>query len=513
MPLSRLTVPIRAAVAVALVAVLLADIGAAQDDPAPQTPGQPTASFQRPFQVPIEGVIDRWNLETFKRRTADALAAGADLIVVPIDTPGGELQAAFDFGNHVFNELRPKARVVFYIKNQAFSAGALIALSGHEIVMGPGGTIGDCQPIFMVADGIKEGPEKIQSPIRAVFRKYAEANHYPVALAESMVSKQLAVLRLTLEDGSTVYLRADDYESWTDEEKNRVKARKTVVKEGELLTMTASEALAFGFARTIVKSEEELGRLYGIDGFAPAVLEPTWSEEMVRQVQAWNFLFILIGLLCLYLEFKTPGFGFFGGVGVIAFGVYFFFGYMTGLSNYWEIALCLVGLALIGVEIFVLPGFGVAGVLGLGCLMVGLFAGGIPDEFIVPTMPYQQEIFEAALLRFSGTVAAVIVLAIVITRFLPDIPVFNRLILKTAVATPHAEAVPGRAARRTELVVGAGGTALTPLRPTGTARVGGTRVDVVTRGEFIDRGAALRVIRTTGNRIVVTEVADAEEQA
>jgi len=471
------------------------------------SPEEAPPPYKTPYLIPLEEEIDDWNFTTFKRRVDQALEAGADLIVVPLDTPGGELHAAFNFGKYIFNKVRPRARVAFYITNHALSAGALIALSGHEIVMGPGGTIGDCQPIFLSTEGIKEGPEKIQSPLRATFRKYARANDYPEALAESMVTKELEILQVIQKDDKTVYVRADKYESWTEEQKKNVKSKEVVVKEGELLTMTTREAVEFGFARAEVHSLKELGLLFGLEDFDRKVkrLEPSWSEDMVKAVQAWNILFVLIGLLCLYLEFKTPGFGFFGIAGIVAFAVYFFFGYLTGLSNYWEIALCLVGVILIGLEIFVVPGTGFTGILGIVCVLVGLFAGGLPNEFIIPRFPYQQVIFQEMLIKFSIALGTVLVLAYAISKYLPDIPVFNKLILTAASGPPHSEAVPGRLAAEQTVTLDSLGTALTALRPTGTARFGPTRVDVVTQGEFLEKNTPLRVIQTSGYRIVVVE--------
>jgi len=321
-----------------------------------------------------------------------------------------------------------------------------------------------------------------------------------------MVSKEIEVLRLAMEDDRTIYVRADDYEQWSEEEKSKVKSRKIVVKKDELLTMTAREAERYGFARAVVDSMDELGLLLGFEKLTAPSLEPTWSEKMVKAVQAWNILLVLIGLLCLYLEFKTPGFGFFGITGIIAFAVYFFFGYLTGLSDYWEIALCLVGLVLIGLEIFVVPGFGVPGLLGIGCILVGLFAGGLPNEFFLPSVPYQQEIFETALLKFALAVAGVIVLAILLGRYLPDIPILNRFILAASAEAPYAEAIPGRESASAEVVVGSRGEALTPLSPTGTARFGSTRMDVVTQGEFIERGTPVRVIRTDEELMIAKSV-------
>ena len=492
------------ALAVALGGLILCAPGTPAQAASPEKDPPP---YKTPYLIPLEDVIDDWNFTTFKRRVDQALKAGADLIVVPIDTPGGELNAAFNFGNYIFNKVRPRARVAFYITNHALSAGALIALSGHEIVMGPGGTIGDCQPIFLSTEGIKEGPEKIQSPLRATFRKYARANGYPEALAESMVSKELEILQVNQKDGKTVYIRADDFKDWTEEEKKNVTSRKVVVKEGQLLTMTTGEAVEFGFARAEVNTLMELGLLFGLEEFDRKAkrLEPSWSEDMVKAVQAWNVLFILVGLLCLYLEFKTAGFGFFGIAGIVAFAVYFFFGYLTGLSDYWEIALCLVGVILIALEIFVVPGTGFTGILGIVCVLVGLFTGGLPNEFIIPRFPYQQALFQEMLIRFSIALGSVLVLAYAISKYLPSIPVFNRLVLTAASGPPHSEAVPGRLAASQDISLDSRGKALTPLRPTGTARFGPTRVDVVTQGEFLEKNTPLRVIRTSGYRIVVVE--------
>lgn len=466
-------------------------------------------AFAKPYSVPITGEINGWNFTTFKRRCESALERGADLLLVPIDTPGGELGAAFNFGDYIFTSLRPRARVVFYITNQALSAGALISLAGHEIVMGPGGTIGDCQPIFMGAGGITEGPEKIQSPIRAVFRKYADANGYPRALAESMVSPDIEVLRVEREDGAVSYVRRSDFDGWSEDEQAAVKSQRVAVKKGELLTMTATEAHRFGFAKAIVESDEQLGQHLGVPSFAPAKIVPTWSENMVRSVQGYNVLLVLIGLVCLYLEFKTPGFGFFGIAGAAAFLVYFAIGHLNGLSEYWEIAITIVGLLLIAVEIFIIPGFGIPGVLGIGCVLVGLFAGGLPGGVseIVPTMPWQKAAFDSLLWRFAAAIGGAMVIAVVISRFLPDLPVLNRLVLVPQQDGPHAEAVPA-ATDDVGVAVEENGIAHTPLRPAGTARFGGRRLDVVTRGEFIDAGTPVRIVKIDGRRILVAATSE-----
>lgn len=465
--------------------------------------GASERTYRRPYLLPVEGVIDEWAYATFRRRAEAALAAGADLVVVALDTPGGELNAAFKFSRYLFNDLRPRTHLVFYVEHQALSAGALLALTGHEIVMGPGATLGDCEPILLGPGGMAEGPEKIQSPLRARFRQYAAANGYPVALAESMVTKELEVLRLRLRDGSVRYERRDRYESWPAADKQKVVHTEVVVPKGELLTLAAKEARDYGFARAVVPSLDALGELYGVRPFRPTVLRPTWSEELVHAVESVSFLLILLGLLCLYLEFKTPGFGFFGIVGLVCLALYFFVGYLSGLSDYWEIALCVVGLVLIGLEIFVLPGFGLPGILGLLCLLVGLFAAGLPD-FILPRTPWEVPLFERALLRFSLAVAGVLVLAVLLSRYLPSLPGLRRLVLATPSSPPHSQAIPPPSARA-PVAVGARGVALTPLRPAGTARFGTARVSVVTRGEFVERGRPVRVIRIQANEVVVAE--------
>lgn len=496
----------RCAVAIVFAAIA-ATLPAQQDAPDTTTPARAgDDGFRKAISVPIEGEINDWNLTTFKRRAEDAIAAGADLLVVPLDTPGGELGAAFKFGDYVFNDLRPRVHVVFYVTRMALSAGALIALSGNRIYMGPGGTIGDCQPILMGAGGITEGPEKIQSPIRAVFRKYAEANGYPLALAESMVSPGIEVIAVEADGAPIEYVRRKDFDGWSEERKEALTSQRIVVAEGELLTMTAGEAVRYGFAAAIVRDDAELGMHLGFEQYAPEQIAPTWSEELVRDVQAYNMLWILLGLLCLYLEFKTPGFGFFGISGIVAFAIYFFIGHLSGLSEYWEIAIAGVGVLLIGLEIFVVPGFGIPGALGIGCVLVGLFAGAIPGDLgnVLPSEPWETDAFEATLWRFFLVVLGATGIAVVLARFLPNIPVLNRLVLTAPDGDATTRTVQPQ--RGIDLPAGTTGTALTPLRPAGAASFDGARFDVVTRGEFVESQAPVVVVRVEGNRIVVREV-------
>ncbi len=490
---------------VALFSVASTGVGQEPTSDAGPPAGAKDDRFRKAIAVPVTGEINDWNLTTFKRRAEDAIAAGADLLVVPLDTPGGELGAAFKFGDYVFNDLRPRVHVAFHVTRMALSAGALIALSGNQIYMGPGGTIGDCQPILMGAGGITEGPEKIQSPIRAVFRKYAEANGYPLALAESMVSPGIEVLAIEADGAPIQYVRRKDFDDWSDERKAGIARKRVVVAEGELLTMTAGEATRYGFAAAVVQDDAELGMHLGFDRFEPTEIAPTWSETLVRDIQAYSMLWILLGLLCLYLEFKTPGFGFFGISGIAAFSVYFFIGYLSGLSEYWEIAIAGVGVLLIGLEIFVVPGFGIPGALGIGCVLVGLFAGAIPGDLgnVVPTTPWETETFEAALWKFALAVLGATGIAIAIARFLPNIPLLNRLVLTVPEADVATRTVQPQ--RGVTLAPGAAGVALTALRPAGAATLDGTRFDVVTRGEFVEAETPIEVVRVEGNRIVVRE--------
>ncbi len=218
-----------------------------------QETGRPTV-----IVVPVSGEVG----PGLARSVKQALRKGHEyrdvVFVLEIDSYGGQVGAALDIVDTVLN-VRP-ARTIAYVKTKAISAAALIALACQEIYMNEGATLGDCEPIVMTLGGPKTVGEKVQSPLRAKMRTLAEANGYPSRLAEAMVTKGAAVYRIESVDGVRFVDSAQVAE--LDLDSQAVAGRTTVVGTGQLLTMSASEALTYGFSsRTVGSLEEVLGTL------------------------------------------------------------------------------------------------------------------------------------------------------------------------------------------------------------------------------------------------------------
>ncbi len=456
--------------------------------------------------IPIHGEIDSLLLQSLERRVDAAKARGATLLVFDFDTPGGELRAMLDIGDLVFSQ-PDGVKTVAYVSREALSAGAFIAFACREIVMAPSAIMGDCEPIFMSPSGGIETAEKFQSPIRAEFRKFAERHGYPVALVEAMVTKEAEVVQIRMSDSDEViYADRTEFDRWPDDMKKKATA-KVVVKEGQLLTLHASEALEYGLSKATLDDVDDVLDHYGAEKSAPR-LEETWSEEVAAFLQnpALRFLLFVVGLLGLYLEFKTPGFGVFGIVGIVCLLLLFGSSYIAGLAEVWEILLFGAGVALLLVEIFVLPGFGVAGIAGILLILVSLYLSALP--FVVPdrSSPLRYEIevsmVKGWLVQFAAGILSLVVAGGVLAKLLPKIPMMNRLVLAPEAGTAvHGSAVLSGTDER--VGPGATGVAVTPLRPAGTAKFGGRRLDVVTEGDFVDAGETVVVLASRGSRTVV----------
>jgi membrane-bound serine protease (ClpP class) len=277
-----------------------------------------------------------------------------------------------------------------------------------------------------------------------------------------------------------------------------------------LLTMRTDRAMDYGFAVAELSNHAELKSHFGVNG-AITVIESTWIEASVDWlasplVRSVMFMFILLGA---YIEMQTPGFGIAGGFALVLLVIFLGAPYVAGYTVTWEILAIILGLALLAVEAFVIPGFGVAGISGIILLMVGLLASFVPSEpsfdpnwFRLPTYPMTTDAIKNGIYSLGGGMGAAIVGMVVLARYLPRMPIANRIIV--ANPTP-ADLMPNDpydgAAQMGDL-----GKAETLLRPAGKARFGATLVDVVTEGEYIDAGSRIEVVERYGNRVVVRRV-------
>ncbi|WP_300667039.1 NfeD family protein [Desulfoluna sp.] len=440
--------------------------------------------------IPISGEVSP-SMAAFIARAVKE-TDGASLVIFEMDTFGGRVDSALKIVDTITSLEVPS---VAWVKTKAISAGALIALSADALYMAPGTTIGDCAPIAVGKEGPQMLGEKFQSPLRAKFRALARKNGYSESLAESMVTADLEIVAYEAE-GKTLYMEAQAYEDL----KEKPEHVRTVVRKGELLTMDDVEAKGFGFSRATVKTTAEVAGAMGHGALPVTRVIPSWSEGLSGWILSIAPVLMMIGLGALYTELKAPGFGIFGIVGLSALGLALFGHHIAGLATYAEILIIVMGLLLIIVEIFILPGFGVAGISGFLLVMIGLILS--LQDFVLPdpTLPWEGTLFRGNLLTVVISVGASVLMAVMLLRYL--VPA-----MAGRVSGPYLDAdlkaSKADSEETSRIAVGENGVALTPLRPAGKAEFHGEPFDVVTQGDFIDRSDPVVVTAVEGNRILV----------
>jgi len=531
---------------------------------AEESPTQPSG---RGVMIPLRTDIDDVMAESVKRRIEEAKKLGATTIILDVDTPGGLVSSTFDIADAIRN--LTGIRTVAWVNNTAHSGGSLVAIACDEIVTTRSSRIGDAQVIFGNPIGAEAVPEdlkaKITTPVLGDVRASAQLRGYSQVLCEALVDPEREVWWLeNTETGEREFVfreekvkRIDDVLKKNDDESSSkgktdsadesevvkptasdeprgdfaggespkpkwklvetyydivlerdVPALQPIVRDDQLLQMSAAEAYAYGFSKGLVPDEAALQARYSLASLSR--LNALWSESLAHWLTSmWvrGFLLFII-LLGAYVEFHTPGVGVPGLVALICLAIFVGAPYVSGLANIWEILFILAGFAFIALELFVIPGFGVAGISGIVLLFIGLLATFVPNEpgrtipFYIPSLPSTLHGLKWGLTTVVASMAASLAGMVMLSRVLPRTTVFRRIV--PANPTPSEVAVDDPyhgLARIGDIGVSAG-----PLRPTGKARFGGELVDVVTQGEFLGGGARVEVIERRGNRVVVRAV-------
>ncbi len=470
--------------------------------------------------IVCKGDISRTLYKSIQRRTQIALDKGADYLIYEIQTYGGLVSAADEISKY-FLDASKEAHTVAYITTEAISAGALISVHCQDIIMLENTTIGDCAPITIMINQKLEGVEreKAESFIRGLFDRAANANGYPRALLRAMVTMQIEVYRVkNIKTGEGEYFEKDELPK--DPNKYDLGNKELAVRDDQLLTLIATDALEYGIARAVVKDlEGALDFLSKRDGvtFAeePIVLETLWSEEMVRWLNspAVMGILVMLALLGVYVEFNTPGLGLPGLVAAICFAIIIGSKHLHGLANWVEVALLLVGVVLLLVEIFILPGFGIAGFLGIALILAGFFGMLIenaPDELPWPQDEIAWNDFTWGVMGLAGGFIGFVVLAWVLAKYLPRMQFLSGLILLPATAKLGTEMEVNLTTLPESTTIGVHvgdvGKVKSKLRPTGKVQFGDAIVDVVAEGDFLEVGTSVEIIEIHGNRVVVKAV-------
>lgn len=487
-------------------AALAAGLAGASPGAADSVPG--AARGKRAVVIPVEKEVDYGLLAFLKRATAEALADSPDVIVYKVNTYGGELNSAFEIVDLLLSVR--DAETYVYVEQKAISAGALIALAANRIAMGEGTTIGDCAPIMQSSEGgVVMLGEKIQSPLRAKFRNLAERNGYPSLLSQAMVTADIGVIRAEPRDPSrpAEYFTAREWEALPEARKAAFRAHRVIVREGELLTLTDREAEEHGFSQGSFRDFDAFLRHNGFE--VTRVFSTSWSEDMVRAIGKVAPLLMLIGFGALYMEFKTPGLSIFGALGVLCLAVAFGSKYAVGLADHTELLLLLGGFALVMVEIYVLPGTFIAGVLGIGLILAALTLSlqgfTVPD----PEMPWEMGDMIDNLALTLGMAALALFIPLLAARYvLPRLPRGAAVALDATLADAR-----GAAHDEPPLRAGDRGVARTPLRPAGKAAFGDSVYEVESAGGFVEAGAPVEVVRVHGRFVGVRPVGSGEAKA
>jgi membrane-bound serine protease (ClpP class) len=496
---------IRAHLIIALTALCLLGAASAEEKPvASQKPAAQPALANKVAVIPIHGEIDYGLQKSLERRLDSAFEQGAEVIIFEMDTYGGGLDPGAEMADMIV-AAGSKARTVAYVEKKAISAGALISLGCQQIIMRRGTTLGDCQAIMISPQSqtMEAAPEKVQTFVRVLMRKYSKANGYPQALCEKMVDPDMEVFQCKFATGTVRYLTGQQVDELKSDEKQGLE-KKLVAGKGKLLTMDDDEARTYGLSRASVSGLDEAISLVAAPGAQRITSEVNWSEEMVRFLNstAVSSLLMVIGTIAIYICFKTPGFGAPELVAIVCFGILFLSKYMVGLATVADILLFVAGLGLIATEIFVWPGLGVLGFLGAICIVMSLVLAF--QNFALPEhgMKYELELTALVynLIRVFGSLLMATFLFMIIVRFLPKTPFLKKLVLATQQS--HAGGYVVVSAEQQGLV-GTTGRTMSMLRPSGTAEIGGETYPVITDGEFIEPGTPIVVAEVSGNRIVV----------
>lgn len=417
---------------------------------------------QKIYYAEIEGDIDLGLAPYVKRVVNEAEQNRAKAIIFRINTFGGRVDAATQIKDAILNS---RIKTLAFIDKRAISAGALISLSCEKIVMVPGASMG---ATTVVDQAGQKQSEKYQSYMRSEMRATAERNGRRTDIAQGMVDERIVVA--DMQDDST-----------------------------KLITLTSEEALKFGMADTILTSVEEVKKFLGLPDAELVSLGSNWAEDLVRFISnpIVSSLLIMIGLIGLYTEIKTPGWGLPGTVGLIALALFFGTGYILQIASIIEILLFIIGFGLLIVEIFLIPGFGLFGIAGIIFMVLGLFLGLLSDFKMI-----DWDLISIAIVQLAAAFVGTTTIALILLKFLPKTDMFSKLILKDQVAEKSGYA----ATLHVSEIIGAEGTAITDLRPSGTALFNGKRYDVLTEGDYIIHGSKIIVKSVEGSKVVVEKI-------
>ena len=426
------------------------------------------------YKVPIKGTIDLGLPPFINRVISIAEKDNASAIIFEINTFGGRVDAATQIKDAI---LGSKVPTIAFINRRAISAGALISLSCGKIYMAEGGLLGAATAVDMSG---KKGSEKVISFMREEMASTAEKTGRNTEIARGMVDEELMFTHLVIKGDSIIV--------------NDIEGR----KEGKLISLTTEQALKYNISDG---KAETLNELINLLGYSEPVLKENienWSEKLVRFLTnpVVASLLTTFGFLGILFELQSPGWGIPGVVGLICLILSLSASYIAQLATISDMLLIIAGLSLIMLEAFVIPGFGVVGISGIGVVVYGLYL------LLIPNVPVGEEVLSNATDGFMiGLLGAIIGIY---------------LLLKLMVKTKFWKQLTAPGSQKKEdgytnsfgweSLIDQIGKADTDLHPSGWVRVEDKRFFMISEGDFIEKGSSVRILSVDGNRVLVKKL-------
>jgi len=418
------------------------------------------------FLMKLDADIDPRTNRYSELALEEARIQKADYVIIEMDTYGGALNDADDIRTRVLEFEKP---IYVYINKDAASAGALISIACDSIYMAKGASIGAATVVTQ--DGAA-APDKYQSYMRSIMRSTAEANGRDPKIAEAMVDQDVEV--------------------------------DSISTEGKVITFSTSEAIKHGFCEAQVNSIEEIMERSGVEDYELIEYQLSGAEKIINIFinPFVSGILILIILGGIYFELQSPGVGFPILASLIAVILYFTPYYLNGLAENWEIIIFFLGVVLLALEIFVIPGFGVAGISGITMMVASLILVMLNNDFFDFSFVPTGNLTTAILVTFLGLIGSFIVMFIGGVR-LTESSAFKKI----ALATTFDKASGYTSNFKKESLMGKAGVAYTVLRPSGKVEIENEIYDASTRGSYIEQGVKIEVIGEEGTSLKVKEIA------
>ncbi len=473
----------------------------------------------RAEMIKVDGKIEPV-LEAFiERQIERSVGSGVNTIIFHIESDGGPLAQSNNLASAIADLDPKKVRTIAYIPKEALGSAVVVALGCDEIYLQPTARFGDVRPTEGDADRPGDRiSEDVMRHYKDALTALAKRKNRPEGIAAAMADKNAQVFQVKNRRTGKVWYLTDEeiHESNGEWEKGLPLPESG---RNHLMVLSGVRAHELMLAEPPVRDFDDLKQRLGVPPEVNvAEAKRTWVDSLVFWLNTDLALFFLVvvGFICIYIELHLMT-GALSIVAALCFALFFWSHFLGGTAGWLEVLLFLIGVTCLGLEIFVLPGYGVFGVTGVLLIFASLILASQTWNNIEPNENYRR--LSWTLGTLGGSLISVIVIAVLTSRFLPHVRVFDRLMLsppggigdatlgprlRPDLADEHA---PGTLAELPRSLVGQEGSAVTGLRPAGKAKINGRLIDVVSDGPFIPADRRIEVVAVSGNRVVVREIA------